>query len=67
MKNNIKKANKRKMFRSFSNRGIFDEETCLGYTDYLSSKKLNESLLEISKHFEDIDESVEVKYEFRSE
>ena len=46
------------MFRRISDGFIFGKEIHLGYTHYLSGKKLEEPLLELPEHFEEIDEHI---------
>ena len=67
MENKIIKASEGKVFRRISDGFIFGNEINLGYTYYLGGKKLQEPLLELPEHFEEIDEPVkeEVEYEFR--
>ena len=58
MENRIIKASEGKVFRRISDGFIFGEEINLGYTHYLDGKKLEEPLLELPEHFEEIDEPV---------
>ena len=58
MENKIIKASKGKVFRRISDGFIFGKEINLGYTYYLGGKKLEEPLLELPEHFEEIDEPV---------
>lgn len=69
MEERIIKASEGKVFRRISDGFIFGKEINLGYTYYLGGKKLEEPLLELPEHFEEIDEPVkeEVEYEFRHE
>lgn len=67
MKNKIIKASEGKVFRRISDGVIFGKEISLGYTHYLNGEKLNEPLLELPEHFEEIDEPEEVDHEFRPE
>lgn len=69
MEERIIKASEGKVFRRISDGFIFGKEINLGYTHYIGGKKLEEPLLELPEHFEEIDEPVkeEVEYEFRSE
>lgn len=69
MEERIIKASEGKVFRRISDGFIFGKEINLGYTHYIGGKKLEESLLELPEHFEEIDEPVreEVEYEFRPE
>ena len=59
MENKVIKASKGKVFRRISDGFIFGKEIHLGYTYYIGGKKLEEPLLELPEHFEEIDESVE--------
>ena len=52
------KASEGKVFRRISDGFIFGKEINLGYTHYLGGKKLEEPLLELPEHFEEIDEPV---------
>ena len=69
MQNRIIKAQEGKVFRRVSDGFIFGNEISLGYTYYLNGEKLEEPLLELPEHFEEIDEPVEeeIEYEFRPE
>lgn len=68
MEERIIKAGEGKVFRRISDGFIFGKEINLGYTHYIGGKKLEEPLLELPEHFEEIDEPVEeVEYEFRPE
>lgn len=58
MENKIIKAQEEKVFRRISDGFIFGNEVSLGYTYYLGGKKLEEPLLELPEHFEEIDEPV---------
>lgn len=58
MKNKIIKASKGKVFRRISDGFIFGNEINLGYTYYIGGKKLEEPLLELPEHFEEIDEPI---------
>ena len=58
MENKVIKANEGKVFRRISDGFIFGKEINLGYTYYLGGKKLEEPLLELPEHFEEIDESI---------
>lgn len=57
MENRIIKASEGKVFRRISDGFIFGKEINLGYTHYLGGEKLEEPLLELPEHFEEIDES----------
>ena len=68
MEDRIIKASERKVFRRISDGFIFGNEVSLGYAYYLNGENLEEPLLELPEHFEEIDEPVEeVEYEFRPE
>ena len=56
MEDRIIKASEGKVFRRISDGFIFGKEIHLGYTHYLGGKKLEEPLLELPEHFEEIDE-----------
>ena len=58
MEDRIIRANKGKVFRRISDGFIFGKEIHLGYTYYLGGEKLGEPLLEVTEHFEEIDELV---------
>lgn len=58
MKERIIKASEGKVFRRISDGFIFGKEINLGYTHYIGGKKLEEPLLELPEHFEEIDEPV---------
>lgn len=58
MEDKIIKASEGKVFRRKSDGFIFGKEIHLGYTHYLGGKKLEEPLLELPEHFEEIDEPV---------
>ena len=58
MEERIIKASEGKVFRRKSDGFIFGKEIHLGYTHYLGGKKLEEPLLELPEHFEEIDEPV---------
>ena len=58
MENRIIKASEGKVFRRISDGFIFGNAISLGYTHYLGGKKLQEPLLELPEHFEEIDEPV---------
>ena len=55
MEDRIIKASEGKVFRRISDGFIFGKEIHLGYTHYLGGKKLDEPLLELPEHFEEID------------
>ena len=52
------KASEGKVFRRISDGVVFGKEINLGYTHYIGGKKLEEPLLELPEHFEEIDEPV---------
>ena len=58
MEERIIKASEGKVFRRKSDGFIFGKEINLGYTHYIGGKKLEEPLLELPEHFEEIDEPV---------
>ena len=58
MEERIIKASEGKVFRRKSNGFIFGKEINLGYTHYIGGEKLEEPLLELPEHFEEIDEPV---------
>ena len=58
MEERLIKASEGKVFRRISDGFIFGNEISLGYTHYLNGKKLEEPLLELPEHFEEIDEPV---------
>ena len=61
MEERILKASKGKVFRRISDGFIFGNEINLGYTYYLGGKKLEEPLLELPEHFEEIDKPIKEK------
>lgn len=58
MEERVIKASEGKVFRRISDGFIFGNEISLGYTYYLNGKKLEQPLLELPEHFEEIDEPV---------
>ena len=58
MEDSIIKASEGKVFRRISDGFIFVKEIHLCYTYYLGGKKLEEPLLELPEHFEEIDEPI---------
>ena len=58
MEERIIKASEGKVFRRISDGFIFGKEMNLGYTHYIGGEKLEEPLLELPEHFEEIDESI---------
>ena len=58
MEKRVIKASEGKVFRRISDGFVFGNEINLGYTYYLNGKKLDEPLLELAEHFEEIDEPI---------
>lgn len=58
MEDKIIVASEGKVFRRISDGVVFGKEINLGYTHYIGGKKLEEPLLELPEHFEEIDEPV---------
>ena len=58
MGDRIIKASKGKVFRRISDGFIFGNEINLGYTYYIGGQKLEEPLLELPEHFEEIDRPI---------
>ena len=58
MEKRVIKASEEKVFRRISDGFVFGNEINLGYTYYLNEKKLDEPLLELPEHFEEIDEPI---------
>ena len=58
MEDRIIKASEGKVFKRISDGFIFGKEIHLGSTHYIGGKKLEEPLLELPEHFEEIDEPV---------
>ena len=58
MGNRIIKASEGKVFRRKSDGFIFGKEIYLGYMYYIGGKKLDEPLMALPEHFEEIDEPV---------
>ena len=52
-------AEEGKVLRRISDSQLFGNEIYLGYTYYLSGEKLEEPLLELSEHYEEIDDPAE--------
>ena len=68
MEKRVIKASEGKVFRRISDGFVFGNEINLGYTYYLNGKKLDEPLLELPEHFEEIDEpTIEVPNHLREE
>lgn len=53
-------AQEGKVFRRKSDGMVFGNEITLGYTYYLGGKRLEEPLLELPEHFEEIDAPIEL-------
>ena len=58
MEERILKASEGKVFRRKSDGFIFGKEIHLGYTHYIGGEKLEEPLLELPQHFEEIDKPI---------
>ena len=58
MEDRIIKASEGKVFRRKSDGFIFGREIYLGYMYYIGGKKLDEPLMALPEHFEEIDEPV---------
>ena len=58
MEDRIIKASEGKVFRRISDGFIFGKEIHLGYMHYSGRKKLDEPLMALPEHFEEIDEPV---------
>ena len=68
MEERIIKAGEGKVFRRISDGFIFGKEINFGYLYYIGGQKIEEALLELPEHFEEIDEPVkEVEYELGHE
>ena len=59
IENNIITADEGKILRRISDRQEFGKQVHLGYTYYLDGELLDEKLLELPEHFEEIDEEKE--------
>ena len=57
----VLKASEGKILRRISDNWIAGQELYLGYTYYLDGKKLEEPLLELPEHYEEIDIPEEFK------
>ena len=57
LNNNHITAEEGKVFRRISDSQLFGNEIYLGYTYYLSGEKLEEPLLELPEHYEEIDDT----------
>ena len=51
-------ADEGKVFKRISDGLMFSNEIYLGYTYYIDGVKLEEPLLEVPEHFEEVDEEV---------
>ena len=58
MEDRIIKASEGKVFRRISDGFIFGKEIHLGYMHHIGGKKLDEPLMALPEHFEEIDEPV---------
>ena len=58
MGDKIIKASEGKVFRRKSDGFIFGREIYLGYMYYIGGKKLDEPLMALPEHFEEIDEPI---------
>ena len=58
MEDRIIRASEGKVFRRISDGSIFGKEIHLGYMHYVGGKKLDEPLMALPEHFEEIDEPV---------
>ena len=61
IEDNIITANEGKVLRRISDQQIFGSKIYLGYTHYLNDELLEEPLLEVPEHFEEIDEPEEMR------
>ena len=59
LNNNHITAEEGKVLRRISDGQLFGNEIYLGYTYYLSGEKLEEPLLELPEHYEEIDDPAE--------
>lgn len=59
LNNNHITAEEGKVLRRISDSQLFGNEIYLGYTYYLSGEKLEEPLLELPEHYEEIDDPAE--------
>lgn len=59
LNNNHITAEEGKVLRRISDGQLFGNEIYLGYTYYLAEEKLEEPLLELSEHYEEIDDPVD--------
>lgn len=58
MEDRIIRASEGKVFRRISDGFVFGKEINLGYAYYIGGEKLDDPLLELPEHFEEIDEPV---------
>ena len=58
VKTTVLRASEGKVLRRISDQKVFGSELWLGYTYYLGNKKLDEPLLELPEHYEEIDMKV---------
>ena len=65
IEDNIITADEGKVLRRISDQQIFGSKIYLGYTHYLNGELLEEPLLEVPEHFEEIDEPEEMRVEKR--
>lgn len=66
IENNVITAEEGKVLRRVSDQMIFGEKIYLGYTYYINNVKLEEPLLELPEHYEEIDKPEEEKPEIPS-
>lgn len=60
-------ADEGKVLRRISDRLIMGNQVYLGYTYYIDMKKLDEPILEIPEHYEEIEEPIESEeYDLRN-
>ena len=55
VKTTVLRASEGKVLRRISDQKVFGSELWPGYTYYLGNKKLDEPLLELPEHYEEID------------
>lgn len=63
IKDNVITAGEGKILRRISDRQEFGKELHLGYTHYLGGELLDEKLLELPEHYEEIDEPIKKEAE----
>lgn len=61
IEDNVITADEGKVLRRISDQQIFGSKIYLGYTHYLNGELLEEPLLEVPEHFEEIDEPEEMR------